>query len=271
MPQPLTDLDAATCRRLRGVVFDIDDTVTRDGRLEPEAYAAICALADAGLLLAAVTGRPMGWADFVAWTWPVAVAVGENGAGWVWRRGAELCEGSLVRADAEQAAALARIRRRVAERLPEVEVAGDQRLRRYDLAFDIGERVRLPQATIAELVRLIEESGARATVSSVHCHVMVGSWDKFTGCRRALGDLGVDFDEEIERWLFIGDSGNDAADFAGFPRRVGVANVAEAVAWLPVPPRYVTAADRGRGFAEMAEHLLRARSAILRCARRERR
>ena len=56
----------ARCRGLAGVVFDIDDTVTRDGALEREAFDALWRAARRGLALIAVTGRPLGWADVMA-------------------------------------------------------------------------------------------------------------------------------------------------------------------------------------------------------------
>ncbi|UCC84505.1 MAG: HAD hydrolase family protein, partial [Gemmatimonadota bacterium] len=91
--KPLAELDAASCRALIGVAFDIDDTVTRAGRLELAAFQAMHELAGSGLHLVAVTGRSLGWVDVVAVHWPVDAAVGENGAGWVWRDGAVPREG----------------------------------------------------------------------------------------------------------------------------------------------------------------------------------
>ena len=67
--------------------------------------------------------------------------------------------------------------------------------------------------------------------------------------------LGIDLSSELERWVFVGDSGNDAAAFERFPKSVGVANVREHLDRLPVHPRYITDGDRGRGFAELAAHL----------------
>ena len=83
--RPLSELDAPACAGVEGVLFDVDDTVTKDGRLERVAYDALWALRDAGLRLVAVTGRPLGWVDVLARHWPVDLAIGENGAGWVWR------------------------------------------------------------------------------------------------------------------------------------------------------------------------------------------
>lgn len=263
MLAPIHDIPTEDLAKLTGVVFDIDDTVTRDGRLEAEAFSALHDLARAGLTLVAVTGRPLGWSDVVAHLWPVALAVGENGAGWAWRVGHALRLGYFQSPQERQASAelLDRIRAEVMNRMPEVRAAGDQHLRRCDLAFDVGETAQLSDAEIARLVGIIEGAGARSTVSSVHAHAVPGEWDKALGVMAAaLEGLGADLDTDRERWLFIGDSGNDAAAFAHFPISVGVRNVERHLARIPTPPRYVTRFDRGRGFREMADLVLSSRT-----------
>jgi HAD superfamily hydrolase (TIGR01484 family) len=240
---------------IRGVVFDIDDTVTRNGVLEPDAYAAMHRLAGARFELVAVTGRPLGWTDVIARLWPVRVAVGENGAGWTWVDEAGTHEGYFCAESerASQAKLLDTIRREAAVAMPHVRTTNDHRHRRCDLAFDVGESVALPRADIDALTALIERLGARSSVSTVHAHAAPGSWDKAEGVARALREvLGIDLDSELEHWVFVGDSGNDAAAFARFPKSVGVANVRAHLDRLPIPPRYVTDGDRGRGFAELA-------------------
>lgn len=257
--QPLADMPSATAARVEGLVFDVDDTVTREGELEREAFDAMWRLHEAGVRLVAVTGRPLGWCDVWARTWPIDAAVGENGAGWVFGHGASTREGYL-HGEAEReghAEILARVRAAVARELPAVRVATDQRARRCDLAFDVGETALLDEATVARLVACIEHEGAATVVSSVHAHAMPGSWDKARGAVAAARDaLGVDLAGHRDRWMFIGDSGNDAPAFDWFDLTVGVANVRAALPRLAAPPRWVTPADRGRGFAELAGRLL---------------
>jgi len=243
---------------LRGVIFDIDDTVTNQGVLEAEAFVAMHRLRALGVDLVAVTGRPLGWTDVIARMWPVRIAVGENGAGWAWMDGVHAREGYF--AEPYKRAAhdrlLQEIRRDVASKMPHVRLANDRGARRCDLAFDVGEEVSLPPAEIDALVALIESHGARSAVSTVHAHATPGDWDKARGVERALREvLNVDLDQELHRWVFVGDSGNDSAAFTRFPVSVGVANVREHLHRLPTPPRYVTDSDRGRGFAELAAHL----------------
>jgi hypothetical protein len=259
--QPITQLAPDALRSLRGVCFDVDDTVTTHGTLDPAAYAAMFALKESGLKLLAVTGRPLGFAELIARTWPVDAAVGENGAGFIAREGRGLRFGywDPVELRARQQQTLQQIRTRVARELPEVHVSNDGWARRCDLAFDVGETVSLPRTTVDTLLALIRGEGAHASVSSIHAHAQLGDHDKARGialAARELWGLG----EVADHFLFVGDSGNDAAAFSYFALTVGVANVVNHLDRLPKPPGYVTAASFGAGFAELAGEIVRARS-----------
>jgi HAD superfamily hydrolase (TIGR01484 family) len=258
--RPIQEIDPAECRALAGVVFDVDDTLTRGGTLEEAAYSALFRLREAGLVLVAVTGRPLGFAELMARMWPIDLAVGENGAGYLQLTAAGLQAGYYAE-PAERArhmSLLAALRQQLAAAAPWAVLADDQWARRCDLAYDVGERQQLSAAQVERLRGLIEASGARCLISSVHAHALLGDYDKASGVTRACEQaLGLSLSAvELGRWLFIGDSGNDAAAFGHFPLSAGVANVREHLARLPVLPRFVSSADRGLGFAEIAEVVL---------------
>src|SRR3972149_3769434 len=72
--------------RVRGVFCDIDNTLTTDGRLTAEAYAALEGGRAAGKLVVPITGRPAGWCDHIARMWPVdAVGGGDGGFSFLFR------------------------------------------------------------------------------------------------------------------------------------------------------------------------------------------
>jgi hypothetical protein len=73
-------------------------------------------------------------------------------------------------------------------------------------------------------------------------------------------DLGIAPDAQGEAVLFVGDSPNDEPMFRAFPLSVGVANIRRAAARLKHLPAYVTRAEAGAGFVELARHLLDARA-----------
>jgi hydroxymethylpyrimidine pyrophosphatase-like HAD family hydrolase len=220
-------------------------------------------LAESGLFLVASTGRPIGWIDVIVRHWPISVGVGENGAGWIWRDGNGFRENYHDPPERRKTYGdlFERVRERVARELPHVKVSPDNWARRCDLAFDVGETVSLPSDEIAALLSVIEAEGAKSNASSVHAHVIPGEWNKASGIVRAVRDaLSLNIEAARERWLFVGDSGNDAAAFDYFPISVGVSNVHDALGQLPTKPAYVTNDDRGKGFAEMADYVLGART-----------
>jgi hydroxymethylpyrimidine pyrophosphatase-like HAD family hydrolase len=57
----------------------------------------------------------------------------------------------------------------------------------------------------------------------------------------------------------VGDSTNDQLMFEHFANSVGVANIRRFETELAHLPRYVTQAERGAGFAEVAQQILQAR------------
>jgi HAD superfamily hydrolase (TIGR01484 family) len=260
--QPIRSIDRAACRNLRGLVFDVDDTLTRDGVLEAEALAAMFRLRTAGLTAIAVTGRPLGFAEVLARLLPIALAVGENGAGYVRVAESGVVAGFLddESAHTAQRALLERVRARIRRDAPWATISDDSWARRCDVAYDIGERVQASSQQVAQLTALIEDEGARAIVSSVHAHASGSSCDKARGVVHACRtELGADLDAERERWLFVGDSANDAAAFAYFPLSAGVANVREHLARMTAAPRFVSERDRGDGFAEIVDVVLERR------------
>ena len=78
--RPWADVPAAAVRGVIGVLTDIDDTLTTAGAITPDALAALAQLKAAGLHVIAITGRPMGWSEPFARSWPIDAIVAENGA-----------------------------------------------------------------------------------------------------------------------------------------------------------------------------------------------
>ncbi len=261
--RPLASLDTEEARGIRGLLFDLDDTVLTHGVLGRAAYGALWDLHDAGFRLVAVTGRPSGWAEVLVRQWPIDGAVTENGAVFVVREGKGvrvILDGSADEV-AHRRARLDALVVQVKEAMPDIELADDVHGRRSDVAWDIGERVSIPEDRIVALGRLVVASGARTTRSSVHLHASFERDDKASGAMRFLRErFGEDPGSALYSWAFVGDSSNDAACFAAMRTTFGVANVRAFVPKLSVPPRYVALGERGEGFAEIAQALIRART-----------
>jgi hypothetical protein len=261
--KPLDQWPLAERARIRGVLTDIDDTLTTDGALAPEARHALLRLREAGLPVFAVTGRPAGWSAGFALDWPLDAIVAENGAVALWRQpdgrlGKDWLQDSATRlANARRLQAVAQA---VLDGVPGVCLAEDSPGRETDIAIDHSEFHRLDAAQIEAVVRLMRAGGLRATVSSIHINGWIGDHDKLAGARWILQrQRGIDLDAELDHWVYVGDSTNDAVMFGHCRHSVGVANIARFADVLSHAPRYVTPSERGAGFAELAQALLEAR------------
>lgn len=240
---------------VRAVGFDIDDTITTDGRITAEAYQALWDLKSAGFRVLAVTGRPAGWCDMIARSWPVDGVLGENGALFYRRVGRH-----VQRQDLGEAPAPGRIEalaEALLQEFPKMKVASDQFCRRFDLAIDFAEEVGPFPLSEAEALRLaFERHGAKAKVSSIHVNGWFGAWDKASALQQVLRSH---FDLDIHRLAYIGDSPNDGPLFAIAALSVGVANLREFPELLEAPA-FITASERGAGFAEFTAALLQHQS-----------
>ena len=263
--KPLSEFPRALAAQLHTVFSDIDDTITTDGHLTPQAYSAMDRLRSAGLRLILITGRPAGWCDHIARMWPVDGVIGENGAFYFWHdaaarklRGRHLLDASerLI-----HTTRLAQVRETILAEVPGCAVASDQFCRLYDLAIDFCEDVApLPRSAVDRIVALMERSGMTAKVSSIHVNGWFGDYDKLSMAQLMLRErYQLELAQERERCVFVGDSPNDAPMFAYLPHAVGVANVCDFSGRMDALPAYVTASRGGAGFAELAEVLVAAR------------
>jgi HAD superfamily hydrolase (TIGR01484 family) len=256
--KPLSELRGAS--RLRGLLFDIDDTLTTEGRLTAEAYAALERWQASGRIAVAVTGRPAGWCDHIARMWPVDAVVGENGA-FYFRYHA----GRLIKryqddepARAAKRARLGAIAERILAAVPGCALSADQAYRETDLAIDFCEDVpALPLEQAERIAAMMREAGLTAKISSIHVNGWFGGYDKLGMTKTLFAEqFAVRLDDANGEYAFVGDSPNDAPMFAYFVHSIGVANVERFVGHLPAAPKFVARMEAGAGFAEVIAHLL---------------
>jgi HAD superfamily hydrolase (TIGR01484 family) len=267
---PLSAWSIEHRRNIIGVFTDIDDTLTSEGAITPDALQGLHDLKAAGLHVIAITGRPVGWSEPFALSWPVDAIVAENGAVALLnnsqnsRKPNESLREKLSKSyqlDAVQRAhnyvrmqqVLARIEREV----PGAQRSTDSPGRETDIAIDHSEFAHLELERIAQVVQIMQNEGMHATVSSIHINGWFGDHNKLQGARWITQQLfGRKLDAELDQWVFIGDSTNDQLMFEAFPHSVGVANIARFVPQLAHLPRYVTQGERGAGFAQFCDALL---------------
>lgn len=259
--RPLADWQTG---KIIGVFTDIDDTLTTEGAITPDALQALAALKTAGLQVIPITGRPIGWSERFAQSWPVDAIVAENGAVALQHTDGQPLRKRYQQDAATRAIHFARMQQvlaRIERDIPGARRSQDSAGRETDIAIDHGEFTHLPQPAIDAVVRMMQNEGMTATVSSIHINGWYGDHDKLTGARWIVRELwGRDLGTELDRWVYVGDSTNDQVMFRHFMHSVGVANIRRFEAQLTHPPRYITRGERGAGFAELAAHLLRGRA-----------
>ncbi len=259
--KPLASWPTQARRQLLGVFTDIDDTLTTEGVATPDALAALQELRAAGLHVVAVTGRPVGWSEPFAREWPIDAIVAENGAVALVR---DSDTGELRKLyqqpEAVRQANVVRIQEvasRIVQTIPGANLSRDSGGRETDIAIDHSEFTTLDAGRIAQVVRLMQDQGLHATVSSIHINGWLGDHDKLTGARWITQHLfRRPLDAEVDRWAFVGDSTNDVLMFGHFRHSIAVANVRRFEAQLTCLPRYITPSERGAGFREVADAIL---------------
>jgi HAD superfamily hydrolase (TIGR01484 family) len=258
--RPLREADLS---RVDAVFTDVDGTLTTAGRLRASTLAAVERLNRAGVPVVLVTGRPAGFAEAWARTLPVAGVIAENGGVSVRLDG----RGALRKEYARPAAARTRDRRRLTRvvqsallAVPGARMSTDSRYTEVDLAIDIDEEVRLGPEAAARLEAFFARRGVNAVRSSVHVNAWIGPFDKAWMVRRFIRSVWRRrLSSDDRRYVYLGDSLNDAPLFAAFALSVGVANVRAVLGLLAHRPRFVTRAAEGAGFEELARAVLKAR------------
>lgn len=249
--------------RIKVLFTDIDDTLTDEGKLEPEAYSALWMLKKNGLKIVPITGRPAGWCEMIARFWPVDGVIGENGAFYF-----RYFKKKMTRHFALEETERLKFRKildgelkdTILRSVPGAAISTDQFCRLTDLAIDFREDVPpLKETDVEKIVEIFRRFGAHAKVSSIHVNGWFGDYDKLTMCKTfALKELNLDLSKPsaLEKVAFVGDSPNDEPIFEYFPNSFAVANISKFVKSLKSPPQYVAPSRGGKGFSEIARRLL---------------
>ena len=250
MPKELSDLKDIP--HFKGVLCDIDDTLTHNGQIVPEAFLALHRLKANGIRVVPITGRPGGWVDHIARMWPVDGVVGENGGLWYWFDGNKLqrrfAQPQKVRK--KNKVLLKTLGTVILSEVPSAALASDQPYRELDLAIDFCEDVPpLEEDDISKIVECFLKAGATCKVSSIHVNGWYGDFDKLAGFIQFHQDRWGE-EANPSEWVFFGDSANDEPMFKAFEWSVGVRNVEHFLPKLSHPPKWITPSQGGTGFAE---------------------
>ena len=262
-PDAAARRDAATRRvaAIRGVLTDIDDTLTTRGRLTADAYAAMERLRAAGQARdpdhrppggmvrphrADVAGRRASSARTARCTCATTP------------RARRLVRRFVVDerdAAREPRAARGGRRRGSSRAVPGCALASDQLYREADLAIDFREDVpALPREAVDRIVAMMEAEGMTAKVSSIHVNGWFGALRQAAMTRALLAEASASTSTRSASASSSSATRRTTRRCSRFfPNAVGVANVREFADRIATLPAYVTRAEAGAGFAELAD------------------
>ncbi len=271
-------VQASDLQGIEGVFTDVDDTLTKDGKLSALTFSTLWQLREAGIAVVPVTGRSYGWAHMMLSQWPVEAVIAESGGVYLHRgtttRNANLGLKSLLPVTPaplkvvffDSPARVVDERKRLmtaCERIllsyPLLRFASDNILRQVDVAIDYCEDIpRVPMVMVQEAIQALRNEGFQARNSTVHINAWHGHFDKGPMALKYLKDVRCLATEQAqERWAFIGDAPNDRSMFSLFPISVAVANIQPFIKEMGQDrPKWLTAASHGEGFVEFAQLLL---------------
>ena len=242
------------------LLTDIDDTLTDEGRLGPEAYKSLWKLHSAGIQVIPVTGRPAGWCEMIARQWPVAGVVGENGA-FYFRYHQDKMQRHFILDEKKRKTnqkKLLTIQSEILKKVKGAAVASDQFCRLFDLAIDFCEDVPpLEKSAVLKIVKIFEAAGAQAKISSIHVNGWFGTYNKLSESLEFLqNEFGLSSAQAKKKCGFVGDSPNDEPMWEFFQNGFAVANIKNFADDIIHRPAYVSTRRGGHGFAEIASCLL---------------
>ena len=246
----ISNLPTSFCRELEAIFSDIDDTLTISGKIPSFIIDVLYELADAGVKVFMVTGRPAAF----------GLAL-ENYFGFlsgvITENGGALCANGriepLVKIGdiAAYRAELQGIHDKLCEKFGELPTSVGNEFRLTDFAID---RRGMDDAKVVKIVEHAKELGADVVFSSIQIHLFKHKMDKGKAVRAVARRFGVD----AGKILTLGDSPNDEPLFR-FEHSVGVANVLRYIDRLEHKPAFVCSKPAAHGALELAREILRKR------------
>ncbi len=236
---------------IKYIISDVDDTITKDGKLLPHALDALYKLKTSGRTIILLTGGSAGWSDTYIRQWPVDAVICESGAVFLGHsKGGEIT--SIINPEIEQDKVL-KMRRKLMEYTAAYPFSSDQFARVFDVAYD---KKRMTEAEKTALRNILTLFGATYAESSIHINAWFGNYDKKSSLKYFLPNvLSISEEEYLEKGIYLGDSLNDEPLFGYFPVSVGMHTVEDMRSSFKELPTYITEYGGGDGFFEVGAFL----------------
>ncbi len=260
-----SDLELLPLETIQLIATDMDGTLTQAGRLRPQVLQLFEALHQVGVHVIIITGRSAGWVEGLAHYLPIYGAIAENGgifyAGHYSASGISKPYPLVSLQDLKcHRQGLQSAFEQLQQVFPGIQPSSDNVFRLTDWTYDRHDLALSHLQTMADLSHTM---GWDFIYSSVQCHLKLFGQDKASGLLKVL-ETQSDLEVPLDQIVTIGDSPNDSSLFnpAYFTYSVGVSNCLDYQDQMLFFPNYLTQAEAGWGFCELAEALLQAKGSL---------
>ena len=237
------------CDRLSLIISDVDDTITTEGRLHPDALIAMGEAVEKGYKIILLSGGSAGWCDVYLRQWPVYMVIAESGALLLYKdENGTVCyeKNPLIKEeDLKKRETLLRM-------LGPDYLSSDQYARLYDIAVDLH---KIPSERVEDVKKEVERMGGHYAFSSIHMNIWFGDYSKRKGLLTFINLCGIEEGLLKESSIYLGDAPNDSDMFSLIPLSVGMVSVMERAKEFASLPRYYVPYRGGRGFSFAIDEL----------------
>ena len=232
------------------VVTDVDDTITKNGKLYPNALQSLWKLKRMGKMIVLLTGGSAGWSDVYIRQWPVDAVIAEGGA-LILAHGKD--GGIVYRFNPMIDPMFQKKKENLMKLTAGLQLSSDQYARLYDIAYD---KKQLNKEETRTLKGMVQASGGQWHESSIHINVSFGNFNKRSSLVFFMDTLfSIKGDKLRNNGIYLGDSLNDEDLFSFMPLSVGMRSVEDNRASFTFLPKYITSGYGGDGFSEVVRSL----------------
>lgn len=243
--------------RIKYIISDVDDTITKNGKLYPHVLEAIWRAKLSGRTIILVTGGSVGWSDCYIRQWPIDAVIAESGA-------VMLCHDSdgsimqIINPVIDKKMVMEK-RRALLNYTSPFPFSSDQCARFFDIAYD---KKKMDHTEIKALKNTLIMFGANFSESSIHINAWFGNYDKKSSLKYFLPNvLGISEEDYLKNGIYLGDSYNDQPLFEYIPLSIGMHTVEDNRENFEILPQYITRGTSGDGWCEVIVSLLKERKA----------
>ena len=246
---PMVGLSALKDLNISLIISDVDDTITSNGKLKPNALEAMYKASEKGYRIILLSGGSAGWCEVYLRQWPIFMVIAESGAVMIYKdENGQICYQQNPIITKENLDSRDKLLRMIGEE----RLSSDQYARLYDIAVDLK---KVSDKELSDIEQMASLMGANYAKSSIHLNIWFGSYSKSKGIITFMDLCGIDKETLKKESMYLGDALNAEEMFNLIPLSVGMKSVLDNKDKFTHMPKYIASNYGGLGFAEALNNL----------------